>query len=322
MKTILLSLAFMTSFPSFGSEPVKNVVLAIHGGTSDSTELTPELERSIHEGLTQALKAGFLALKEKGTSLDGVEAAVRSLEDNPLFNAGKGAVFTREGVNELDSSIMEGKTKKAGSVASVTTIKNPITAARAVMEKTKHVMLVGDGAEKFASKEGLDIVDPSYFRTDRRWKEHVDQLKKSAGVARHYSLGTTGAVALDSKGNLAAGTSTGGLTNKMHGRIGDSPIIGAGTFADNETCAISATGVGEYFIRFSVAHEISSLIRYKGWKIARASDELIQKQLKKMGAEGAVIALDPKGNLAMSYNSEFLPRGYVTREGKIHVMTR
>jgi L-asparaginase / beta-aspartyl-peptidase len=325
MKLILLFTFFFQTMFAHAAEPVSNVVLAIHGGTSDRIEIPPALEKAVLEGLEQALKAGYQALQEKGKSLDAVEAAVRSLENNPLFNAGKGAVFTREGKNELDASIMDGETMKGGAVASVTTIKNPVSAARAVMEKTKHVILVADGAEKFAAKAGLEIVKPSYFFTDRRWKEHLDDLKQSekktsSQPKRRYSLGTTGAVALDSKGNLAAATSTGGLTNKMHGRVGDSPILGAGTLADNSSCAVSTTGTGEYFIRYSVAHEISSLIRYKGLNVSQAADEMIQNRFKQVGVDGAAIVLDPKGNLSMSFNSERLPRGYVTRDGKIHVL--
>ena len=308
---------------------IPKVVIAIHGGTADHEEISPLLEKDILDGLATSLRAGYQILKNKGGSLAAVEAAVNVLENNPLFNAGKGAVFTAEGKNEMDASIMEGRTKKAGAVASTTIIKNPISAARAVMEKTRHVLLVGNGADQFAKDNGLEIVDPKYFYTERRWKEwqkskQKKNQNKQSGLPtpwnRHFSLGTTGAVALDPLGNLAAATSTGGLTNKMHGRVGDSPLIGAGTYADNETAAISCTGVGEYFIRFGVAHEITALMKYKGYDVAKASDTLIQETLKPLKVEGAAIVLDAKGNLAFSYFAEGLPRGYVTDDGILHLL--
>lgn len=316
---------------TLAAEEAQNVVLAVHGGTSDHFEIPKELEEPMKEGIREALKAGYEKLIKTTSSLDAVEAAVNSLENNPLFNAGKGAVFTLEGKNELDASIMSGKDKKAGAVASVTTIKNPISAARKVMEETRHVLLVADGAEKFAKKAGLKIVPQKYFYTERRWKEHLEAMKdgsmKSSSTLRNqnkriYSLGTTGAIAIDEQGNLAAGTSTGGLTNKMHGRIGDSPIIGAGTYADNSACAVSSTGIGEVFIRLGVAHEICARVRLNNSKISKAADEIVQGELKKLNSDGGVIALDPKGNLAMSYNSEYLPRGYVTKNGEIKVFLK
>jgi len=253
---------------------------------------------------------------------------VRFMEDSPLFNAGKGAVFTHEGKNELDAAIMDGATRKAGSVAGVTIIKNPISAARAVMEKSKHVMMAGRGAELFATKMGLEIVDPSYFWTERRWKGLQEELLKEQqgkpqallNTSDENRFGTVGAVALDQSGNLAAATSTGGTTNKMYGRIGDTPIIGAGTFADNESCAVSATGAGEYFIRWSVAHEISALMRYRGMTVQQAADQVINKILKAVpGAEGGVIALDVKGNFAMPFNTEGMYRGWISADGVPHV---
>jgi beta-aspartyl-peptidase (threonine type) len=310
---------------------VPNVILGIHGGTGVSRdEMTPELEKKLRAGLNAALEAGLDALqKSGGTSLDAVEAAIRVLEDDPSFNAGRGAVFTNDGRNELDASIMEGSKRKAGAVAGVTVVKNPITAARAVMEKTKHVMLVSKGAEQFAAEAGLEIVDPAYFRTEERWKQLQDQLReekeKKKGAALHVTpphreWSTVGAVAVDSHGNLAAGTSTGGMSNKRYGRVGDSPIIGAGTFADNATCAVSCTGHGEYFIRWSVSHEIASLMRYRGLGVQQAGDNVILDQLKPAGGEGAAIVLDVKGNFAMSYNSDGLYRGYLTSDGKKVVM--
>ena len=324
---------------------MSKVVLAVHGGTGlAKSEITPELEREYRAGLKKALEAGYTALRKEGaTSLDAVEAAIRVLEDAPAFNAGKGAVFTHDGRNELDASIMEGKTKQAGAVAGVTTVKNPISAARAVMEKSPHVLMVGRGAEQFATQQGLEIVDPAYFRTEFRWQQLQKRLQeeqanptkaappvkkdasaKQGAVAPPFppgrELGTVGAVALDAAGNLAAGTSTGGMTNKQYGRVGDSPIIGAGTYADNTACAVSATGHGEYFIRYAVAHTIVSLMKYKEWSVQQAADDVVLKTLKDAGGEGGVIALDAKGNLAFSYNSEGLYRGYVTADGKVHVL--
>ncbi|MFN0050713.1 MAG: isoaspartyl peptidase/L-asparaginase family protein, partial [Planctomycetales bacterium] len=265
--------------------PVENVVLGVHGGLGESPGvLTAEEERAVIAGVGRALRAGHeLLIKQQGSSLDAVEAAIRILEDDPNFNAGKGAVFTSDGRNELDASIMDGRDRKAGAVAGVTIVKNPISAARAVMEKTRHVLLVAQGAEQFAEKAGLEIVDPSYFRTERRWKELEERRKKEqeqpqsrldpSGFApadratRHWS--TVGAVARDTRGNLAAGTSTGGMSYKRYGRVGDSPIIGAGTFADNATCAVSCTGHGEFFIRWQVASDISAQIEYRGFDVRK-----------------------------------------------------
>ncbi|HEY2253842.1 MAG TPA: isoaspartyl peptidase/L-asparaginase, partial [Planctomycetaceae bacterium] len=307
---------------------VPHVVLGIHGGVGVSKkEMNPQLEKDLRAGLELALKQGYARLKTPGgTSLDAVETAIRILEDNPLFNAGKGAVFTHDGRNELDASIMEGRTKKAGAVAGVTVVKNPISAARAVMEKTKHVMLIGHGAEVFARQAGLEIVDPKYFWTEQRWKQLQDELKEDreaaakkksdalpqpkkkaegkadksggadAGTGRPgYEWSTVGAVAVDVAGNLAAGTSTGGMSNKQYGRIGDSPVIGAGTYADNRTCAVSCTGHGEFFIRYAVSHDISALMEYKGLSVQQAADEVLRHKLKDAGGEGAAIALDAKG---------------------------
>jgi beta-aspartyl-peptidase (threonine type) len=312
--------------------PAEKVVLVVHGGEGDLPKNTPpEHVKAVRATLEQALRAGYKALeREKGTSLDAVEAAIRVLENSPLFNAGKGAVFTKEGRNELDSSIMEGKELKAGAVAGVTVIKNPITAARAVMERSPHVLLTGRGAELFATRQGLEIVDPAYFWTKQRWDEWKEEWEKQErsrpkdgrGAAppptrRHF--GTVGAVALDRHGNLAAGTSTGGMNYKWSGRVGDSPIIGAGTYADNAACAVSCTGHGEFFIRYAVSHDIAALVKYKGMSVAAAADEVVQRKLKKAGGEGAVIVLDAKGNFAVSSNSEQMTRGYVTSDGKVRV---
>ena len=312
---------------------VPQVVLGIHGGTGEAKkDMTPALEKSLRADLERALVAGYEQLnKPAGNGLDAVEAAIRVLEDSPNFNAGKGAVFTHEGRNELDASIMEGKTLRAGAVAGVTVVKNPITAARAVMEKSKHVLLVGRGAEVFATQAGLEIVDPAYFWTERRWKQIQDVWRKEAEqsgdkgrkaqqvASPGHVWGTVGAVALDQAGNLAAGTSTGGMTNKMFGRVGDSPVIGAGTYADNGACAVSATGHGEYFIRYAVAHDIAALVKYKGLGVGAAAAEVVQHKLKAAGGEGGVIALDAQGNFTAPHNTEAMYRGYVTRDGKTHV---
>jgi L-asparaginase / beta-aspartyl-peptidase len=317
-KVLLLMLLVVLPLSARAAEPV----LVIHGGAGTITRasMTPEREAEYRAALDQALKIGYAILDKGGSSLDAVEATVRFMEDSPLFNAGKGAVFTHEGRNELDASIMDGRTRLAGAVAAVTIIKNPISAARAVMEKSEHVMLVGRGAELFATEQGLEVVDPSYFWTERRWKDLQKELLKEKQTANPDNKhGTVGAVALDRNGNLAAATSTGGRTNKKFGRVGDTPVIGAGTFADNATCAVSGTGHGEFFIRWAVAHEIAALMRYKGLSVAAAADEVINKQLKNVKGEGGVIALDAKGNFAMPFNSDGMYRGWM-KGGKSTVM--
>ena len=270
--------------------------------------------------------------------MDAVEAVVRDLEDDPLFNAGKGAVFTNEGKNELDASIMNGKTLAAGAVAGVTVIKNPISAARAVMEKSPHVMMAGRGAEQFAKQQGLDIVDPSYFYTEDRWKglqrskakDSIQKLKKDSAVKKTTAYsesietpigvigkhGTVGAVALDRYGNLAAATSTGGMDNKRFGRIGDSPIIGAGTYADNKSAAISGTGWGEYFIRLVMAKSICDMMQYGKMKLSVAADEMIMKRLPALGGDGGLIAVDKDGNIAMPFCTQGMYRGYIKNSGE------
>ncbi len=257
---------------------------------------------------------------------------MRVLEDSPHFNAGKGAVFTHEGQNELDASIMDGRNLAAGGVAGVTVIKNPISAARAVMEKTRHVLLAGRGAEVFASKAGLETVDPSYFWTERRWQQiqkvwEAEQKQSDANksaardddAGHREPWGTVGAVALDAAGNLAAATSTGGRSNKMYGRVGDSPIVGAGTYAENGVCAVSGTGEGEYFIRYAACHDIAALMKYKGLSVEAAAADVILGKLKNAGGEGAVIALDSHGRFTAPYNTPGLFRGYVTKDGTTDV---
>ncbi len=297
-------------------------MMVMHGGAGTITRqnMTPELEKQYREAIEQALRKGHSILAKGGTSLDAVEASIRILEDNPLFNAGKGAVFTHDGHNELDASIMEGKTLKAGSVAGVTVVKNPISAARAVMDRSPHVMMAGKGAEAFARSVGLEIVDPKYFWTERRWKELQNDLQQEKKTATPKHMGTVGAVALDKNGNLAAGTSTGGTTNKRWGRVGDSPIIGAGTYADNESVAVSCTGTGEYFIRWTVAHDIAALYKYRGMTVQQAGDEVIHKKLEPANGDGGAIILDAKGNYAMPFNTPGMYRGWIGEDGVPHVL--
>ncbi|MFQ5512635.1 MAG: isoaspartyl peptidase/L-asparaginase family protein, partial [Candidatus Krumholzibacteriia bacterium] len=251
-----------------------------------------------------------------------VEATVRTMEDSPLFNAGKGAVFTNQGKNELDASIMDGSTLQAGAVASVTTIKNPITAARRVMTNSRHVLLVRRGAELFAGEQGLEMVDPEYFFTQRRWDALLKAKEKdhsSRAVPGEEKFGTVGVAALDKDGDLAAGTSTGGLTNKLYGRVGDSPIVGAGTYANNHTCAVSGTGQGEYFMRNLVAYDVSVWMEHAGMSAQRAADKVIQEKLTALGGTGGVIVLDKDGNVAMSCNTAGRSRGYIGGDGVAHI---
>ena len=295
-------------------------VLVVHGGAGTilRSQLTPEKEQQYNAGLQAALAAGQKILENHGSSLDAVEAAVRVLEDNPLFNAGKGAVFTAEGRNELDAAIMDGKTLAAGAVAGVTSIKNPISAARAVMEKSPHVLLSGKGADEFARESGLEIVDPAYFYTPERWRglqrtrerDSLQKENKQTAAAdtpddvlalRKEKYGTVGAVALDQHGNLAAATSTGGMSNKKWGRVGDAPIIGAGTYANNATVAISATGWGEYFLRLVMAKSISDRMEYGNQTLMQAAQEMVMLQLPKLGGDGGLIAVDREGNIAMPF---------------------
>ena len=312
----------------------QNFVLVIHGGAGTITRqnMTEQNERAYKLSLEKALRAGYEILNSGGSSLDAVEATVKILEDNPLFNAGKGAVFTHEGKIELDAAVMNGKNLAAGSMAGVTTIKNPVSGARAVMEKSGHVMLIGKGAEAFAAEQGLDIVDPSYFYTQSRWdslqnlikqdsiKNKIDKVNTKTLVEEAKNndskFGTVGAVALDVQGNLAAATSTGGMSNKKYGRVGDVPIIGAGTYANNATCAISCTGWGEFFIRLVVAKSVSDLMEYKNLSLQKAAEEMIMKKVPQLGGDGGLIAVDKKGNFAMPFNTAGMYRGYIRSDGK------
>ncbi|HTD67333.1 MAG TPA: isoaspartyl peptidase/L-asparaginase [Candidatus Limnocylindria bacterium] len=309
---------------SRGADSTTNFVLVLHGGAGVwRNELTPEREKESRAAMRAALVAGHAILRTNGKSLDAVEAAIRILEDSPVFNAGKGSVLTAEGTVEMDASIMEGATKKAGAVASVKRIKNPITAARLVMEKSPHVMMVGEGAEKFVKEQDVKLVPPSYFITPFRKEEwerakQKKSAKRSAEAEARDAIGTVGAVALDTRGHLAAGTSTGGMLNKKFGRVGDSPIIGAGTYANNGTCAVSCTGHGEYFIRSAVAHDVSALMEYKGLSVRAAGEQALAK-VDQLGGKGGFIAMDARGNIAMPFNTDGMFRGVIRANGEITI---
>lgn len=308
--------------------PMPSYAIVIHGGagTIQPSNMSTEREAAYKKALGEALNAGEDVLKNGGSSLDAVSAAILVMEDSELFNAGKGAVYNSEGNHELDASIMDGKTLNAGAIANVHRIKNPVLLARAVMEKSRHVMLIGDGAEKFAEENGFEFVDPSYFDTEFRLKQ-LERAKASGNALILESdddlimpldekkFGTVGAVALDMEGNLAAATSTGGLTNKRWGRVGDAPIIGAGTYADNNSCAVSGTGAGEYFMRATVARSICALMEYQGLSLEEAAEQIVHGKLIEMGGDGGIIAVDPKGNIVMKFNTTGMYRGAV-REGE------
>jgi L-asparaginase / beta-aspartyl-peptidase len=307
-------------------QPAGPITLVIHGGagTIKRQNMTPEKEQAYHAVLSLALDSGYAVLARGGQSVQAVLAAIKIMEDSPLFNAGKGAVFTNEEKNEMDAALMDGSNLMAGAVAGITTVKNPITAAYAVMSKSEHVMLVGKGADLFAQKNGCEIVDPSYFFDSTRYKalqrakqNETDQAAMNYDpFIKDQKFGTVGAVALDQYGNIAAGTSTGGMTNKRFGRVGDAPIIGAGTYANNATCAISATGWGEYFIRLGVAHDIASLVGYGGLTVEQAADSVIMKKLPNLGGDGGIIALDRQGNFSMTFCTEGMYRGYINKRGE------
>jgi len=319
--------------------------IVVHGGAGviERSQLGPEGDKAYREGLKNAIEAGSAVLDKGGSALDAVEAAIHVLEDDPHFNAGRGAVFSREGKNEMDSSIMDGSNLMAGSVAGIQRTRHPISAARAVMEKSPHVMIAGPGADLFAASVGLEQQPPSYFFTESRWQGLVKELTKQGlpiparpeGVpasgptipvahildessnSRNY--GTTGVVALDRHGNVAAGTSTGGMQAKMPGRVGDSPIIGAGTYASNQSCAVSATGTGEYFIRLGVAREICNLVYFKGMKLQDAADQVIHHELETLHGDGGVIAISPDGQQAWSFNTPGMFRARLAEGGKLEI---
>lgn len=314
--------------PEAQSSP-NNFGLVVHGGAGTilKKNMTPEKEAAYRAKMEEALTRGYEILNNGGSSLDAVEATIHILEDSPLFNAGKGAVFTSEETNELDASIMDGATLNAGAVAGVKHIKNPITTARLVMENSPHVMMSGSGAEEFARQNGVEMVDADYFRTERRLKQlqRAKEKESSQGAIESpsemndFKFGTVGVAALDKNGNLAAGTSTGGMTNKRYGRIGDSPVIGAGTYADNNTCAVSSTGHGEYFIRSVVAYDIAALMAYKGMSLEAAANHVVNEKLVERDGSGGIIAIDKDGNIAMPFNTAGMYRGFVKSDGKIVV---
>ena len=326
MRPTLIALTLLlTGMLTMSITAASPVAIVVHAGAGGKArKMSPEKEKEYHVTLAKALRAGHAVLEKGGSAIKAVQAAIVVMEDSTLFNAGKGAVFTSAGENELDASIMDGKTLLAGAVGGVTVIKNPIRAAHAVMEKTPHVMLAGNGADAFAKKVGLEIVPRKYFYTERRWKQLEEWKAKQKTkeqsqleMTREY-LGTVGCAALDSKGNIAAGTSTGGLTGKQYGRIGDSPIIAAGTYADNTSCAISCTGHGEFFIRHAVAFDVSARMKYANESIEQAAKAVVQETLKKAGGRGGVIGLDAKGNIVMEFNTPAMNRGYIDKNGKLH----
>lgn len=316
--------------------------VVLHGGAGviERSTMKPEMEAAYRASITQATEAAGKVLDQGGTAVDAVEAAIQILEDDPLFNAGRGAVFTADGKNELDAAIMDGSNLKAGAVAGVTRTRHPISLARTVMEKSPHVMLIGAGADAFAAQVGLEQVDPSFFFTERRWQGLVKQLQKEgkpipqrpAGappaptvpVAEMeppdaHKFGTVGVVALDKHGNIAAGTSTGGTQAKQWGRVGDSPIIGAGTYASNQSCAVSGTGVGEYFIRLGVAREVCNLVYFRNMPLQQAVDQVIHKELEALHGDGGVIAITPDGQMAWSFNTQGMYRARLSEGGKIQI---
>ena len=324
----------LTACQETGAAPVANpdnmadstaapaYALVIHGGAGTilKENMTDERAAAITAAMNAALDAGEAVLRDGGSAADAVEATIWVMEDSPYFNSGKGAVFTNAGINELDASFMNGADQNAGAVGGITNLKHPISAARAVMEKSEHVLLTGKGAEEFAAGQGLEVVDPSYFFTQERYDalqralrgEQVEQEK----IDVDKKHGTVGCVALDKQGNIAAGTSTGGMTNKRYNRLGDSPIIGAGTYADNATCGVSCTGWGEYFIRYAVAYDVHARMAYGGATLQEAADAVIHRTLVEKGGTGGLIALDARGNVAMPFNTPGMYRGYLKAGGE------
>ncbi|WP_424492655.1 isoaspartyl peptidase/L-asparaginase family protein [Salinimicrobium sp. GXAS 041] len=345
----LLSLAVLTGCNNSENKPVvtaeaseneqnsnaDNFGIVIHGGAGTilKENMSDSLEAAYQEKLEEAIRTGHEILANGGTALEAVQRTINVMENSPLFNSGKGAVFTNAGTNELDASIMDGETLNAGAVAGVTTVKNPINLAYEVMVNSEHVMMAGKGAETFAKKQGLELVDPEYFYTENRFKS-LQRIKDSEKTELDHDdhrsafidpyikdskYGTVGAAALDKHGNLAAGTSTGGMTNKRWGRIGDAPIIGAGTYANNKTCAVSGTGWGEFFIRGVVAYDISALMEYKGLSLQEAAREVIQKKNPELGGNGGIIAIDGEGNVAMEFNTAGMYRASMNKNGDLKI---
>ena len=342
LRRVGIGALMMLAATAGAQEAAHRWAIVVHGGAGviERATMDAKTESEYRAAMKQAIEAGGKVLDHGGSALDAIEATIQILEDNPLFNAGKGAVFSADGKNELDAAIMDGATLKAGAVAGVTRTRHPISLARAVMDQSPHVFLVGEGADAFAKHVGLEQVDPSYFFTERRWESLIKQLKKEgqpipprpAGVppqpakpvaeiepAEAHKYGTVGVVALDKQGNIAAGTSTGGTQAKRWGRVGDSPIIGAGTYASNQSCAVSATGVGEYFIRLTVAREVCALVQYKGMKLQEAADEVIHKEVQGLHGDGGVIALTPDGQLAWSFNTPGMYRARMVEGGQVQV---
>ncbi len=323
----LMGVSLMTQAQTPDAEPDAPIAIAIHGGagTISKGDFPEEMERDLRNMLEKAVRAGYQVLQDEGSSLDAVTLAVTLLEDSPYFNAGKGAVFNAEGNNELDASIMEGAGLEAGAVSAVHNIRNPILLARKVMTDSVHVMLMGEGAEQFARDKGITFEDDAYFFTEYRWQQLQKARAADDGQTTFLSetpdrwFSTVGAVALDSAGNLAAATSTGGMTNKRWGRVGDSSIIGAGTYADNRSCAVSATGHGEYFIRATVARDICARVQFTGMRLEQAADEVINQQLVKMGGSGGIIAVDPAGNIALTFNTPGMYRASIDSVGRVTV---
>lgn len=323
MLCVLLTISGAAVAAAAAKEP--QPLLVIHGGAGvQRAGLSAEEERAAREALRSALLQGHAELKAGRPALAAVTRAITVLEDDPTFNAGRGAVFTHDGRNELDAALMEGATRRAGAVAGVQRVRNPILLAQAVMAHSAHVMMVGQGAEAFAAEQGVALVDPSYFRTEKRWQqlqralqeERAGQAHAELETARHF--GTVGALALDAAGTLAAGTSTGGMTNKRYGRVGDSPILGAGTWAD-EGCAVSGTGWGEYYLRTAAAHEICARVRLTGASAAQAGREVINEMIPALGGDGGAIVLTAKGEIGLPFNTEGMYRGWIGADGVPHV---
>lgn len=322
---ILISILFITSCTNTNRESPNTTLsknrfgLVIHGGagTMERSRYSIEKINSYERKLSEALDKGYSILENGGSALNAIEQTILVMENSPLFNAGKGAVFTSNGINELDAAIMDGSNLNAGTVAGITTVKNPIKLARRIMENSEHVMMIGKGAEMFAQEQNIEIVNPSYFRTDERWEalQKIKSRKQNKDESYlnnnyDYKFGTVGCAALDKMGNLASGTSTGGMTNKKYGRVGDVPIIGAGTYANNKTCALSATGHGEFFIRNVVTHDISALMEYKNLSLDEAAKEVIMNKLVQQKGSGGVIGIDNHGNITMTFNTKGMYRGY------------
>lgn len=323
MRELKLIKMQFCNFRQLKMESMNNFSIAVHGGAGTLVKgmMTPELESNYKNALKIALDAGYKLLSEGKSSLDAVEEAVKLLEDSPLFNAGKGSVFTAKGTHEMDASIMDGKTLKAGAVSLVTGIKNPVCLARDVMEKSEHVFLAGEGAMRFAEELNYTIEDPIYFYDEFRYQQWIqikdtDTFQLDHSTKKDSKFGTVGAVACDLNGNIAAATSTGGMTNKKWGRVGDSPMIGAGTYANNKTCAVSCTGSGEFFIRGVVAYDVSCLMEHKGMTLGQASNEVINKRILEINGDGGLIAVDANGNIAMPFNTEGMYRASKTSTGQ------